>query len=282
MDDMNAFERQLADAMRQAGRPSRPVDADAIVRSASTATPVGRWSTVARRLRGDASSAPKKRGSSMLSAVKFVAAAAIVALFGGFLLTGVLTQQGDDEPLPAIGASASASPQTNPTTAATATSEASVTDDLRVTHVTGTLLNERFDDTEEESSVDDGIGRVRGLKSIRTIWWSDPRLPAEWVTVLNVDQYQIGVTKEVAWAGTSRLERPAGYWTGTAVGYFDQDGNAFGQDVLIGHGPYEGLFAIINARGWADLEREHESGFEGLIFEGQLPPMPEPVEPAAE
>jgi hypothetical protein len=41
--------------------------------------------------------APTEGGFSMFSALKFVAAATIVALFGGFLLAGVLTtQQGDD------------------------------------------------------------------------------------------------------------------------------------------------------------------------------------------
>jgi len=47
----------------------------------------------------------------MFSATKFVVAAVIVALFGGFLLAGVLTQQGE-EPLPAVGASAS--PEASP------------------------------------------------------------------------------------------------------------------------------------------------------------------------
>jgi len=93
MDDKNDFERQLASTMQQAGRPSRPVDAAAIVRSASGARPVSRWSTVTRRLRGDAPSAPTERGFSMFSAVKLIAAAAVVALFGGFLMSGVLTTQ---------------------------------------------------------------------------------------------------------------------------------------------------------------------------------------------
>ena len=52
------------------------------------------------------------RFQSMFSAAKFVLAAVIVALFGGFLLTGVLTQQ-EEEPLP-VGASVSASPQVSP------------------------------------------------------------------------------------------------------------------------------------------------------------------------
>ncbi len=63
------------------------------------------------------------RFPSMFSALKFVVAGVIVALFGGFLLSGVLTQPPSDEPLPAVGASASATAQAEPTTEATAESE---------------------------------------------------------------------------------------------------------------------------------------------------------------
>ena len=72
MDDMNTFERQVArDALRDAG-PSLPVDAAAVFARAVTAP------------------SPKWRFQSMFSATKFVVAGAIVALFGGFLLAGVL------------------------------------------------------------------------------------------------------------------------------------------------------------------------------------------------
>ena len=50
----------------------------------------------------------------MFSATKAVVAGAIVALFGGFLLAGVLTQQSDEQ-MPPVGASASA--QAEPTDA---------------------------------------------------------------------------------------------------------------------------------------------------------------------
>jgi len=48
---------------------------------------------------------PTLRFQSMFSATKFVVAGVIVALFGGFLLTGVLTQQDDVKPL--VGSSSS-------------------------------------------------------------------------------------------------------------------------------------------------------------------------------
>ena len=65
----------------------------------------------------------------MFSATKFVVAGAIVALFGGFLLSGVLTQQPSDEQLPAVGASASASGRA--TEAATAEPESKPDDHHR-------------------------------------------------------------------------------------------------------------------------------------------------------
>jgi hypothetical protein len=61
------------------------------------------------------------RTMPMFSATKFVVAGVIVALFGGFLLSGVVTQPSDDS-LPAA-ASASASTQVEPTVKATGESE---------------------------------------------------------------------------------------------------------------------------------------------------------------
>jgi len=83
MHDMTAFEHQVAgEFVRRAG-PVRPVDAAAIL-TAITAT-----------------QSPKWRFQSMFNATKFVVAGAIVALFGGFLLSGVLTTQPSDEQTPA-------------------------------------------------------------------------------------------------------------------------------------------------------------------------------------
>jgi hypothetical protein len=89
MNDKNAFERQVAGRILHHAGPIRPVDDGAIFNSiTSTRAPGGRFHV-------------------MFSATKFVLAGAIVALFGGFLLAGVVTQPGDDG-LPAVGAPASA------------------------------------------------------------------------------------------------------------------------------------------------------------------------------
>ena len=70
------------------------------------------WSEIERRAVVAESDAQRGSGRfrSMFSATKFLVAGAIVALFGGFLLSGVLTQQPSDEPPPPAAASASASP----------------------------------------------------------------------------------------------------------------------------------------------------------------------------
>jgi hypothetical protein len=96
MTDMTAFERQVAGEMLGRAGSVRPVDDLAIFESVAAATSSQRW------------------GFTMFSALKFVAAAAIVALFGGFLLTGILTTQQGDEVAPAA---VTASPTTEASTA---------------------------------------------------------------------------------------------------------------------------------------------------------------------
>ncbi len=88
MNDMNTFEQQLASGLDQLAGPRRSVDAIAISR-------------------GVISQSPKWRFQSMFSAAKFVVAGAVVALFGGFLLAGVLTQPSEEQAR-VVGASPSA------------------------------------------------------------------------------------------------------------------------------------------------------------------------------
>jgi len=83
MTEMTAFERRVADGMLHRAGPIRPVDDLAVYESIIAANRQKGW------------------GFSMFSALKFVAAAAIVALFGGSLLTAVLTTPQGDETAPA-------------------------------------------------------------------------------------------------------------------------------------------------------------------------------------
>ena len=101
MNDMNDFEQQLAGGLGQLAGPRRSVDATAIARDVIAAQ------------------SPQWRFGSMFSATKVPVAGAVLALFGGFLLSGVLTQQPSDDRLPAVGASASATTQAEPSEYAT-------------------------------------------------------------------------------------------------------------------------------------------------------------------
>ena len=87
MTDMNAFEQKLAAGFKGLMGPSEPVD-DVAIFSAITARQAHRW-----------------RLQSMFSAAKFVVAAAIMALFGGFLL--LATPPTDDAAPAAVSASPS-------------------------------------------------------------------------------------------------------------------------------------------------------------------------------
>ena len=83
MDDLTAFERQLSGEIAGLMGPVRPVDDLAIYESVTAASRSHRW------------------GFTLFSALKFIAASVIVALFGGFLMVGVFTTQQGDEVSPA-------------------------------------------------------------------------------------------------------------------------------------------------------------------------------------
>ncbi len=117
MDDRNAFERQLASEVTRMAGPEPRVDALAIARSAMTTPSTARRRVVFTRLGwfrdplDGGIAAPRDGGSTMFSALKFIAASVIVALFGGFLIAGILTTPSDDQTAPAA-VTESASPTT--------------------------------------------------------------------------------------------------------------------------------------------------------------------------
>jgi|GEM_PF-6694763 len=112
MDDMSALERQLASELGQMAGRGRRIDAVAMVHSVTTTAPAGRWSVITRRLGVGPGPASAEGGFSMFSAVKFVAAAAVVALFGSFLL---LASPSEQEPAPVAPAASSTPGQVEPT-----------------------------------------------------------------------------------------------------------------------------------------------------------------------
>ena len=152
-----------------------------------------------------------------------------------------------------------------------------------ITPVTGTLIGSEIDDSDEEYSVgEDGVTHARGARHAETYEWDDERLPPVKRMVLDFDMYpQAGTGGVVVYRSTVRLDGPDGSWTGTGQYFGPVDGShltagvyAGSQEVLVGQGAYEGLTAIL---GCAPI-----TGCAGYIVAGELPPLPDPVEPAAE
>lgn len=74
-----------------------------------------------------------------------------------------------------------------------------------------------------------------------------------------------------------RLDAPNGAWVGSAHGVAGTDGNLMLYE-LTGEGAYEGLSAFFGQ----DNSQWPVVRFDGRVFEGEIPPMPEPLEPSAE
>jgi hypothetical protein len=159
----------------------------------------------------------------------------------------------------------------------------SETADVPITAVTGAIVSSSFDDSDEEYTVDaDGVGHARGARLVETFEYTDPRLPAEKRSLLNFDIYPLAGGAQV-WVlrTTIRIDGQDGYWAGTGQWFGPVEGPAGsaevyagGQDVLVGHGAYEGLMLVQGC--------DAKTGCSGYIVEGVMPPDPEPVEPIAE
>jgi hypothetical protein len=151
--------------------------------------------------------------------------------------------------------------------------------DPRVTLVSGTVTAATPDTSDEEWWVEDAIGHARVYKVSETVEWSDPRLGDGALWSLNFDMYEISVAKQMPVTGTVWIQGPDGHWTGTSTGFCDPAGDCYSMIVLNGQDTYDGLFATILGTGDGDTS---EFRYEGMIFEGEMPPMPEPVKPPAE
>jgi len=112
--------------------------------------------------------------------------------------------------------------------------------------------------------------------------WSDPRLPS---LKRGRESLQFNHKGDDLWveslAGTIRLEGPDGAWVGTAHGMADDDAERGRQltkvMVLDGEDTYEGLHAVIVVT--IDEAESPFPSYEGFIYEGEAPPLPDPVEP---
>ena len=138
-----------------------------------------------------------------------------------------------------------------------------------VTPVTGERLDVRpVDETEPRVSEDEF---VRWPETQGTFLWSDPRLPAEMRVKMNV-------VADHVFSGAVLLEDADGHWSGTWEAFIGDGPRVHGVMRLTGHGAYDGLIAVLHGSDEQCFGCMH---YDGVIVEGAIPPMPEPLEPSA-
>ena len=143
------------------------------------------------------------------------------------------------------------------------------------TPVTGQRLTASIDDSADESWEAGGVLYISGLVGRETYEWSDPRLPADAVQNLSMGRFTTGADYPgVALSGSLALEGLDGYWTGQWRGYYDEGSVGHISVVLTGQGAYEDLSAILGGT-LESPECIECLTFEGGIFNGELPPLPD-------
>jgi hypothetical protein len=155
------------------------------------------------------------------------------------------------------------------------------------TFVTGKVMKDSSpQDDREETWMDGSVVHVLGWRVERSIDWSDPRLPSEMVSRMNVDTYLAEDDIVQTFAETYRLEGSEGVWTGTGRALAMEHGHeADWLMVLTGEGAYEGLSAMLvreTVRGDPDRDEIDHTLMKGYVVEGELPPMPDPIAPSVE
>jgi hypothetical protein len=105
-----------------------------------------------------------------------------------------------------------------------------------------------------------------------TVEANDSRISGQWQQVLTnrVFPGDIGVKSAIV-----RIDNDEGAWVGTFHGFAGRNSANKEWNVLEGEGGYEGLTAVF-------LWSGNGSTLEGVIVPGELPPLPDPIEPTAE
>ena len=197
------------------------------------------------------------RTSSMLSPAKAITAGALVFAIGSAFLIAQPFQQAASVP----GAGA---PPVEPT------------------WVTGTGHWAPSCSGPESTEVDGDVTRERGRVCEPTRWeMSDPRLTGEASWRWSADQYGTADGPKTVIHGAEYLRNEGGGWTCPIVrlaGYSSSNPSQYNSSdvqLCVGDGGYEGLSALIVAG-----ENDLSTSLVGLIFSGDIPPLPDP--PAAE
>jgi hypothetical protein len=148
------------------------------------------------------------------------------------------------------------------------------------THVTGRVISGEWGGATSETA-EGSIQHMLDMQAVRQVEWSVPRLPPTMTGRMNLDAHWRETDAILPWASTHRLDGPDGAWTVTERGFMEADG-AFALLVLTGEGAYEGLSAMLVEVVSEEITGDSPTIWEGYIFEGGLPPLPDPVEPPAE
>jgi hypothetical protein len=194
----------------------------------------------------------------MFSPLKVIAAAAIVFALGGVMLIA----QPFDRQANVPGAEIKA---------------------VAPTWVTGSMQHVDGSCSETGSSNDGGFSR-HSYECTFTWTSSDPRLTGEASDRWNEDTYQTDEGPIAVGMDASFLRNEGGDWACTNA-YIVKGTDPLTQEVLtdsstytcLGGGGYEGLSAVLASK---PMEDSFSDEFVGLIYSGDLPPLPEP--PAAE
>lgn len=158
------------------------------------------------------------------------------------------------------------------------------------THVTGTMTTYRTVASPTYDTPSDAHTAMRGAGLEREMEWSDPRLPSLMRLSENWDWYYYGVgniNAPVALMQSVRLEGPDGAWTGTIQGLLEEtlDPESYPQTVLMvleGEGAYAGLSAMLTTVYDVPPAFGQVPDWDGYIFDGDMTPMPEALEPGVE
>ena len=196
------------------------------------------------------------RTHSMFSPVSAIAAGALVFAIGGVLLVA----QPFDQQGTAPGAEA----------------------EEAATWVTGDIGFAPGCVGPDSLEMEGGVLRSRNIECSPQAWTSsDSRLTAEVARRYNEDTYQTDEGSISVGTETADLQNAGGSWACSTVSLFEGSGSSSqrvtGDTVTCkGDGGYIGLSAVLII----EQAGTRSEAFSGLIFSGDLPPMPEP--PAAE
>jgi hypothetical protein len=161
---------------------------------------------------------------------------------------------------------------------AAATSDA---DAPGITWFTGTITDEQWYSDGAEEWTEDDVAYARGVVSEWTVEWTDPRLPSTMWQQLNYEEHLPSTpTSAISYAVSVLLPGEEGSWRGTGRGIGYDEG--FVQVVLEGDGAFEGHYIILDRKDATLADGSAQRTFDGFIVEGELTPMPDPVEPPAE